>query len=143
MYYWRRIGAFVIDFSIANMLVRLVQSTLFILLGNLFSISFENLAHDYVVAYIALGLGILVAVGYNVGCYHYFKFPLGKMLMSIKVYNHRGRRVSTRDYAKREFLKFVYFYATLGLYAPYQFFRYVTKKEQTFHERQTNTHIYM
>lgn len=143
MYYWRRIGSFVIDFTIVGMFTRIIESALFFLLGNAYSISYESLSHDYFIAYISLGLTIAVAVGYNVGCYHFFKFPLGKMLMTLKVYNHRGRRVSTKEYAKREFYKFIYLYATLGLYAPYQFFRYVVKKEQTFHERQTNTYIYM
>lgn len=143
IYYWRRLGAFLIDFSISFMFYRIIASLLFILVGNLFSISFENLTHDFIVSYVNFALLVIVPVAYNVGCYHYFKFPLGKMLMSIKVYNHRGRRVSTRDYAKREFLKFGYFYATFTLYAFYQFFRYVIKKEQTFHERQSNTHIFM
>lgn len=142
-YFWRRIGAFVIDFSISFMFYRIVASVLFILLGNLFSISFENLTHDYIVSYLNLGILILVPFCYNVGCYHFFKFPLGKLLMNIKIYNHDQKRVVTGVYARRELLKFTYFYATLGLYAPYQFIRYVIKKKQTFHERQSNTYIFM
>lgn len=139
IYYWRRTGAFVIDMSIIFMLQEIVR----VATGQVFMLTGTDLLIDIIKMYSFLIVTVFIAVGYNVGCYHYFKFPLGKMLMSIKVYNHRGRRVSTRDYAKREFNKYVYLFATFYLYAPYQFFRYVTKKEQTFHERQSDTHIYM
>ncbi len=139
IYYWRRIGAYVIDLSIISMISQII----FMFIGPLFLLTGSNLVVDIFKFYMFLFVSVLIAVGYNVACYHYFKFPLGKMLMSIKVYNSRGRRVSTRDFAIREVNKFIYTYATLGLYLPYQFFRYVIKREQTFHERQSNTHIYM
>lgn len=138
-YFWRRIGAYIIDLSIISMISRIILS----FISPIFLLTGTNLMLDIFKFYLFLMAAVIIAVGYNVGCYHYFKFPLGKLLMSIKVYNHRGRRVSTRDYAKREFNKFIYTYATLGLYVPYQFLRYAVKKEQTFHERQSNTYIYM
>ncbi len=120
----------------------MLSNIVFSFLGQYFLLTGSNLLVDISKMFCFLLISVLIAVGYNVGCYHFTNFPLGKLLMSIKVYNHRGRRVSTRDYAKREFNKFIYTYATVGLYAPYQFLRYVTRKEQTFHERQSNTHIY-
>lgn len=138
IYYWRRIGAYVIDLSIIGMFSQLAFS----LIGHWFILTGTNLLVDVLMIYLFLMFSVGIAVGYNVLCYHYFKFPLGKLLMGIKVYNHRKRRVSTKDYALREFNKYVFMYATIGLYAPYQFIRYVWPKKQTFHDRQANTHIY-
>lgn len=138
-YFWRRIGAYIIDLSVISMISRIILS----FISPVFLLTGTNLMLDIFKFYLFLMAAVVIAVAYNVGCYHYFKFPLGKLLMSIKVYNHRGRRVSTRDYTIRELNKFTYTYATLGLYVPYQFFRYGIKKEQTFHERQSNTYIYM
>lgn len=137
-YYWRRIGAYVIDLSIISMFSQII----FYLIGSLFILTGTNLLLDVFKMFAFLITAVLIAVGYNVFCYNYFRFPLGKLMMGIKVLNHRGRRVSTKDYALREFNKFIYTYATLGLYVPYQFIKYVWPKKQTFHERQSNTHIY-
>lgn len=138
-YYWRRIGAYVIDLSIISM----ISQVIFSIIAKYFILSGTNIFLDLFKFYSFLLIAALIAVGYNVGCYHYFKFPLGKLLMNIKVYNHFGHRVTTKDYATREFNKYIYTYATLGLYAPYQFFRYVVQRKQTFHERQSNTNIFM
>lgn len=137
--YWRRIGAYVIDLSIIGMISQIAMY-----LFNPFALlTGSNLAIDIFIFFVFLFESVAIAVAYNVGCYHFFKFPLGKLLMRVEVLNHRGRRVSTKTFFIREVNKFTYMYATFGLYAPYQFLFKVVKKEQTFHDRQAGTHIYM
>ncbi|WOO87460.1 RDD family protein [Mollicutes bacterium LVI A0039] len=138
-YYWRRIGSYIIDLSVISMISQII----FGFLGTSFKLTGTNIYIDILIIYGFLIFAVLVAVTYNVACYHYFKYPLGKLLMGIKVLNHRQRRVSTRVYAKREFNKYFYMYATLCLYLPYQFIRYVLPHKQTYHERQSNTHIFI
>lgn len=136
-YYWRRIGSYIIDLSIISMFSQVI----FGLLPGV-QLTGSDLLTDILIIYGFLAVSILIAVSYNVLAYRFFNYPLGKLLLSIKVLDEDGNRVSTRLYAKRELNKYVYMYATLGLYIPYQFIKYIWPKKQTFHDRLVNTHIY-
>ncbi len=139
MYYWRRLGASVIDMSVISMFSQMILRLVLPLLA----LSFEHLAEDFFKILVYQLICITIAVGYNVICYKYFKYPLGKLLLSIKVLDEDQRRVSTDRYIIRELYKYVFIYATLGLYMPYQFFVYVCRHKQTLHERKADTHIFM
>ncbi len=139
MYYWRRLGASVIDMSVISMFSRLILSLFLPILA----LSFENLAQDFFKILVYQLLCITIAVGYNLICYKYFKYPLGKLLLSIKVFDENQRRVPSDRYLTREIYKYVYIYATLGLYIPYQFLFNVCRRKQTFHDKKAQTHIFM
>ncbi len=141
MYFWRRIGAFVIDFSIISMFLEIMLGSKFI--APLFSLTYTNLLVDFSKLVLYLLFSILLAVGYNVICYKFFKYPLGKLLMNIKVLDENGERVSVKCYSNREWTKYVYIFTTLGLYLPYQFLLKVVKEKQTLHEKKSDTHIFM
>ncbi len=139
MYFWRRFGAFVIDFSVISMFLQIALR----FIAPVFIPTYTNLLVDFSKALLYLLFSLSIAVGYNVFCYKYFKYPLGKLLLNIKVLDEDGNRVSTKTYFVRELTKFTYIYATLSLYLPYQFFTKVVKEKQTIHERKSNTHIFM
>ncbi len=141
MYFWRRIGAFVIDFSVISMILEILLSSNFI--APVFTLTLTNLLVDFSKLVLYLLLSILVAVGYNVVCYKFFKYPLGKLLMNIKVLDENGQRVTVKSYFNREWTKYFYIFATLGTYLPYQFFMKVVKEKQTLHEKKSDTFIFM
>lgn len=138
-YYWRRIGAFIIDMSIISMLTRVFL----IVLQPLFILTTTNFVIDLfkVVAYLLFL--ILVAVLYNMICYKFFNFTLGKLLLSIKVLDENKQRATMRNYFIREWNKYFYIYATMGIYVIYQFCVNVMKQRQTLHERKSNTHTFV
>lgn len=138
-YLWRRIGSYVIDISIISMINKIIL----INISSIFILTKTNIIIDFIKLYCFIGLLCLIAIGYNVLCYKYFKYPLGKLLMGVKVLDKDGRRVSTNVYFQREANKYIYFFATFGLYGLYQFLRFVTVKKQTYHERITKTHIFI
>lgn len=138
-YYWRRIGAYLIDITVIGMFGQIIL----VFMGNIFSLSGTNIVYDITISYLYLILLIAISVSYNVTFYHFFKFPFGKMMMGIKVYDQEGIRVSTKSYAKRELIKYGYMYATMGLYVPYQFIFYVLTKKRTYHERKSNTYTFI
>ncbi len=139
IYYWRRIGASVIDLSIINML-----STIFFpLTSNIVTLTYSNIFVDLFKIFANLLIFIIIAVGYNVLCYRFFKYPLGKLLLNIKILGENEERVNVKQYFLREYNKYVLIYATFGLYIPYQFFVNVVKKKQTFHDKQGKTHVYI
>lgn len=139
MYLWRRIGSFVIDSSIISMLSQIVFS----LIGSYFTLTLTNIYIDLFKIFIALLIVVCISTAYNIICYMYFKFPLGKLLLKIQVLDEHKQRISNFQYLIREFTKYTYVYATLGLYLIYQLIRYDRKHLQTFHDRRVNTHIYM
>ncbi len=139
MYFWRRLGAFIIDFSIISMFLEILLR----FIAPVFTLTYTNILVDLIIVVIYLLFSLSVAVGYNVLCYKFFKYPLGKLLMNIKVLDEHSHRVSTKSYFVREFYKYVYIYATLGLYLPYQFIFKVIKEKQTLHEKKSNTHVFM
>ncbi len=139
MYFWRRIGAFVIDLSVISMLLQIMYS----FIAPIVALTYSNLLVDLMKVAFYLLVCVLVSVGYNLMCYRFFKFPLGKLLMNIKVLDESGERVTQKRILIREFNKYIYIYATLGLYVPFQFIMNVVKKKQTFHDRQGDTHIFM
>ncbi len=139
MYFWRRIGAFVIDFSIISMFLEIILR----FIAPIFIPTYTNILVDLSKAVLYLIVSLSIAVGYNVICYKFFKYPLGKLLMNIKVLDEDSNRVSINRYLVRELSKFTYIYATLGLYLPYQFIFKVVKQKQTTHENKSNTHIFM
>ncbi len=139
MYFWRRIGAFIIDFSVISMILEI--SLRFI--APIFIPTYTNILVDLSKAILYLLFSLSIAVVYNVFCYKFFKYPLGKLLLNIKVLDENSNRVSTKRYFVRELTKYTYIYATLSLYLPYQFFVKVIKEKQTLHEKKSETHIFM
>ncbi len=139
MYFWRRIGAFLIDLSVISMILEILLR----FIAPLFILTYTNILADIGKIILYLLFVILLAVGYNVVCYKFFKYPLGKLLMNIKVLDENEQRISVKTYFVREVNKYVYIFATLGLYLPYQFFAKVVKEKQTLHEKKSNTHIFM
>ncbi len=138
-YYWRRIGAYIIDLSIISMLIRIVLP----IINPIIMPTLNNILIDFFKLFITLFVITLVATMYNVLCYKYFKFPLGKLLLGVQVLDENQQRIPVKKYFIREFNKFVFVYGTLGLYLPYQFIFNVIKRQQTFHDKQANTHIFM
>lgn len=136
-YLWRRTGAFVIDLSIISMLTQII----YVFIAPIVALTFSNIVVDFVKVVLYLFICVMISVGYNVICYRYFKYPLGKLLMNVKVLDSNGERISNKDYFIRESNKFVYIYATLGLYIPYQFFVKLTRKQESFHDKQVGTHV--
>ncbi len=139
MYFWRRIGAFVIDLSVISMLLQIIYR----IIAPVVALTYSNIVVDLMKVALYLLVCVLVSVGYNLVCYRFFKFPLGKLLMNIKVLDEAGERVTQKRILIRESNKYIYIYATLGLYLPYQFIMNVVKKKQTFHDKQGDTHIFM
>lgn len=136
-YLWRRTGAFVIDLSIISMFIRI----LYVVIAPFVTLTFTNAIEDLFKILIYLYFCVMVSACYNVICYKYFKYPLGKLLMSIKVLGDNEQRVSNKDYFIREFNKYIYIYATLGFYIPFEFIFKVARKKQTFHDKQAQTHV--
>ncbi len=136
-YLWRRIGSYVIDLSVISMFTQVV----YFVIGDKLILTSTNLLIDIIIMYVYLLINVAVAVGYNYICYKYFKYPLGKLLLSIKVLDGKNKRVHTKSYVTRECYKYTFIYATLGLYIPYQFFMYVIRDKDVFHDRIIKTHI--
>lgn len=139
MYYWRRIGAFVIDMSVISMITRILLPVL----QPLFTLTGTNLGIDVIKLIAYLLFLILVAVAYNMLCYRFFKFTLGKLLLNIKVFNENGERASMKSYFIREWNKYFLIYATMGIYSLYQFITKVIKEKQTYHEKKSDTFTFM
>lgn len=138
-YYLRRIGAYVIDLSVISMFIQVML----LFVGQFLVLTRNNILIDLFMYFLYLFILVFVSVGYNMVCYRYFKYPLGKMLMRIQILDEKQQRVSMKRYFIRECNKYVYMYATLFLYVPYQFFTKVVKDKQTFHDKQADTHIFM
>ncbi len=139
IYFWRRIGAFIIDLSIISMFSKII----FQFIAPVVTLTNSNIVIDFIKVIIYLLVVILISTGYNVGCYRFFKYPLGKLLMNIKVLDENGERVTNKKYFLREWNKYVYIYATMGLYIPVQFIINVVREKQCFHDKQSDTHIFM
>lgn len=139
MYFWRRVGAFVIDLSVISMFIEII----FQVLAPIVALTYSNIVVDFFKIVLYFVICIIISVGYNLICYKFFKYPLGKLLLNIKVLDENGNRIDTKTYFIREKTKYVYIYATLGLYIPFQFIMNIIKKEQSFHDKQANTHIFM
>ncbi len=138
-YYWRRVGAYIIDNSVISMFIQI-----FILfLAPYIRFTGTNLFVDLFMAVTVLFVAVFVSTMYNVLCYKYFKYPLGKLMLNVHILDVDGKRVSVRRYFIREWNKYTYTYATIGVYLIYQFFKNVVQKEQTFHDKQGDTHVYM
>lgn len=138
-YYWRRIGAFVIDMSIISMFTRIILSFIY----PIFQLTVSNLGIDFIKSIGYLLFLIFVAVLYNMICYRFFKFTLGKLLLSVKVLKENKERATMKQYFIREWNKFFLIYATVGIYVIYQFFAKVTKQKQTYHELVSETYTFM
>lgn len=138
-YYWRRIGAYIIDLSVISMISQIIFS----FISSKLVLTGTDLVTDMIVMYAFLLITVMIAVFYNVVSYHFFNYPLGKLLLSIQVLDENQKRLSTAEYATRELYKYVLTYATLGVYLPYQFLRYVVTKRQTFHDKKANSHIFI
>ncbi len=139
MYFWRRIGAFVIDLSVISMFLEIMYR----FIAPIVTLTYSNILVDLMRVILYLLVCVFVSVGYNLVCYRFFKFSLGKLLMNIKILDESGERVTQKRIFIREFNKYIYIYATLGLYVPFQFIMNVVKKKQTFHDKQGDTHIFM
>ncbi len=81
MYFWRRIGAFVIDLSVISMFLEIIYR----FIAPVVTLTYSNILVDFMKIVMYLRVGVIVSVGYNLVCYRFFKFPLGKLLMNIKV----------------------------------------------------------
>ncbi len=114
IYFWRRIGAFIIDLSVISMFLEIIA----IAIAPIIALTYSNIVVDFFKVILYLLLCVVVAVGYNVVCYKYFKYPLGKLLLNIKILDEEANRVTVKRYFIRECNKYVYIYATLGLYVP-------------------------
>ncbi len=136
-YYWRRVGAFVIDMSVINMFSEVVYP----LFDNVIALTYSNILVDLLKIFINILIFIVVAITYNVVTYKYFKYPLGKLLMGVVVLDLNNERISVKKYFIREYNKYIFIYATLGLYIPYQFLFKLLKKKQTFHDEQVDTQV--
>ncbi len=139
IYYWRRIGAFFIDSSVISMLLSIV----FAVAGPLVALTNTDIVIDLFKMVLFFIISIFVAVGYNVFCYSFFKYPLGKLLMRVLVLDENSERVSTKRYFIRELNKYTYIYATLGVYLPFQFLKNVASEKQVLHDKKSDTHIFM
>ncbi len=137
-YYWRRLGSFVIDNSVGGMFAKVVM----FFINPLAFWTNSNIIIDMLLLYSTLLLTVFVVVGYNVLAYHYFKYPLGKLLMRVEVANKNGQRLTTKEYYNREFSKYILVYATFGLYNIFQFLVNVINNKQTYHDRIVDSHVY-
>lgn len=122
-YLWRRIGATVIDLSVISMFMEIV----FKLFGGFLTLAYTNIVADFIRIVLYLVLCIIISIGYSFICFRFFKYPLGKLLMNLKVLNENSERPETKVYLYREYNKYLYIYASVGLYLPYQFIIYVLK----------------
>lgn len=138
-YYWRRIGSFVIDMSVISMFISIIMQYCY----PIFQLTLNDLGIDILKIMGYLIFLVLISVLYNMICYRFFKFTLGKLLLSVKVLNENKERCTMKQYFLREWNKYCLIYATLGLYVLYQFVAKVMKQKVTYHEKVSNTYTFI
>ncbi len=136
---FRRIGAFVIDQSVISMFLRIIL----FFLAPAVTLKFDNVFIDLLRIYLFLFVCVAVSVTYNVVCYRFFKYPLGKLLLRVEVVDNKDNRLQVKKYLIRECYKYTYIYATFGIYILYQFLTKVIKHKQTYHDKQVNSYTFV
>lgn len=148
---WNRIGAFVIDITTANAFSSLIM----IFIGKYFIVEGTNILADMFTVISLLILSVIFMICYNVLCYELIGGTFGKLVLRVEIVDSdpttitykqligiiNGKdKVDIGTMISREYLKWVSFYATLGIYGVYCFYK-IMKKETLMHEKKSKTKI--
>lgn len=134
---FRRVGSFIIDASIIGMLYQIITAISL----RFITYSFTNIFYDsFVIIFYAL-IYVVVAVGYQYGCFKLINRSLGKSLMSIYLVSEKGKKVNENEILKREFLKYYLSFVTIGGYLLWQGYQVLILNKQAYHELRSGIRV--
>lgn len=121
---WNRVGSMIIDFLIAGMFFQLVTSVIFSVIPvSVVSITRENLLIDLLLIWVWIVYIVSVYALYNILCFKFFKVTFGKFILRVRVIDATSNiqlfQPDMDQIVRREFFKWTYAFASLGIYALY------------------------
>ncbi len=133
---WSRFGAFLIDSVTINAFSSFILGA--------FASSIKLTGTNFLIdIFIIAGLYlfyILLATLYSAGFYIYSGGSFGKFFLKVHIVDEKNKNLDKKTIIKREYIKWLLIYATLGIYLFYGLYCVLNKKVM-FHEKITNSHI--
>lgn len=153
---WNRVGAAIIDFSICLSLIKLIFIIIaFTSLSQIFALTAQtnpenaNLLIDLVKMYLYMAVCVAIFVGYNTLTFSKIKGTFGKLILRIHIIDEKTAtkkeiKPTTKQIAKREYYKWLFFYATFGLYGIYSIILIIIKdtekkEKRLYHDKKAGT----